>query len=180
MKIILWDHLGVLKGEWGVAENGLNFENSLKMKISMVVAFVHMVFGTVMKMINELKRGQKKHFYFDSMPKLVLMFTTVGYLVYLIIAKWLTDYTGRENVAPSVINSMLELYLGFKPDRKVSILGSMETEKQVGSMLNTISVLCILVMVFNHTFRHKLEHFLYKNQGRRKDKARYQPLDDDE
>jgi V-type H+-transporting ATPase subunit a len=65
------------------------------MKISMVIAFVHMVFGTVLKMVNEKKRGQMKTFYLDSLPKLVLMFTTVGYLVYLIIAKWLTDYTGR-------------------------------------------------------------------------------------
>lgn len=77
------------------------------MKISMVIAFVHMVFGTVLKMANELKRGQTKNFYMDSLPKLTLMFTTVGYLVFLIIAKWLTDYSGRESVAPSVINSML-------------------------------------------------------------------------
>lgn len=67
-----------------------------------------------------------KQFYFDSVPKLVLMFTTVGYLVYLIIAKWLTSYNGMEYAAPSIINTMLELYLGYK-DRKVSILGSMET-----------------------------------------------------
>lgn len=63
----------------------------------MVVAFLHMLFGTVLKMVNELKRGQTKHFYFDSLPKLTLMCTTVGYLVYLIVAKWLTDYSGREN-----------------------------------------------------------------------------------
>ena len=61
----------------------------------MVIAFVHMVFGTVLKMINERKRGQITSFYWDSLPKLILMFTTVGYLVFLIVAKWLTDYSGR-------------------------------------------------------------------------------------
>jgi len=66
------------------------------MKISMVVAFVHMTFGVILKMRNELKRGQIKPFYLDSLPKLVLMFTTIGYLVMLIILKWLTDYRGRE------------------------------------------------------------------------------------
>lgn len=65
------------------------------MKISMVIAFIHMVFGTVLKMVNEHKRGQTKSLYLDSLPKLILMFTTVGYLVYLIVAKWLTNYTGR-------------------------------------------------------------------------------------
>lgn len=129
MKILDWNNLGFIKGEWGVAENGMNFENSLKMKISMVIAFVHMLFGTVLKMINELKRGQTKRFYYDSLPKLVLMFTTIGYLVALIVVKWLTDYRGREFEAPSIINSMLEMFLGYNPDRKISVWGSMEREK---------------------------------------------------
>ena len=62
------------------------------MKLSMIIAFIHMCFGVSLKMINELKRGQNKLFIYDSMPKLILMFTTIGYLVYLIIAKWLTNY----------------------------------------------------------------------------------------
>jgi V-type H+-transporting ATPase subunit a len=73
----------------------MNFENSLKMKLSMVIAFVHMSFGIVLKMMNELKRGQKKLFIYDSLPKFVLMFTTIGYLVYLILMKWFTNYRGR-------------------------------------------------------------------------------------
>ena len=77
------------------------------MKLSMIIAFVHMVFGTVLKMVNEAKKGQKKQLYFDSLPKLVLMCSTIGYLVYLIITKWLTNYEGHESVAPSIINSML-------------------------------------------------------------------------
>lgn len=92
----------------------------------MIIAFVHMTFGTILKMKNELKRGQNKIFLYDSVPKLVMMFTTIGYLVYLIIAKWLTNYAGRESEAPSIINSALEMYLGYNPDRKFSILGTME------------------------------------------------------
>lgn len=65
------------------------------MKISMVIAFIHMTFGIILKMTNELKRGQTKIFYYDSLPKLVLMFTTIGYLVLLIVMKWLTNYHGR-------------------------------------------------------------------------------------
>lgn len=46
-------------------------------------------------MANELKRGQKSKLLYDSLPKLILMFTTIGYLDYLIIVKWLTSYEGR-------------------------------------------------------------------------------------
>jgi V-type H+-transporting ATPase subunit a len=77
------------------------------MKLSMVIAFIHMVFGTVLKIINEIKRGQTKMLYLDSLPKLVLMFTTIGYLVFLIVTKWLTNYDGRTHEAPSIINTML-------------------------------------------------------------------------
>lgn len=65
------------------------------MKISMIVAFVHMAFGMSLKIINEKKRRQYKKILYDSIPKLVLLFTTVGYLVLLIIKKWLTNYNGH-------------------------------------------------------------------------------------
>lgn len=77
------------------------------MKISMVVAFVHMTFGMVLKIINEIKRSQKSLIFYDSLPKLGLLLTTVGYLVLLIIKKWLKNFEGEESTAPSIINSML-------------------------------------------------------------------------
>ena len=107
MKIVTWSNLGVLQAHWGASENAINFENSLKMKISMVMAFVHMGFGLGLQIVNQLKRGQHKLIVYDSIPKLVLLFTTVGYLVYLIVLKWLTDFTSHTNLAPSIINTLL-------------------------------------------------------------------------
>lgn len=77
------------------------------MKLSMVVAFFHMGFGMVLKIVNERKRGEYKKIIYDSLPKIGLLLTTVGYLVLLIVKKWLTDYSGAESTAPSIINSML-------------------------------------------------------------------------
>lgn len=65
------------------------------MKISMVIAFVHMAFGMILKIVNERKRGQYSKIFYDSLPKILLLFTTVGYLVVLIVKKWLTNYTGH-------------------------------------------------------------------------------------
>jgi V-type H+-transporting ATPase subunit a len=77
------------------------------MKISMIVAFFHMGFGMALKIINERKRGEYKKIIYDSLPKIGLLFTTVGYLVFLIVKKWTTDYSGIENTAPSIINTLL-------------------------------------------------------------------------
>jgi len=65
------------------------------MKLSMVMAFTHMLFGMVLKIINEKKKGQTKNIMYDSIPKIGLLLTTVGYLVFLIIIKWLTNFSGH-------------------------------------------------------------------------------------
>jgi len=77
------------------------------MKISMVVAFFHMGFGMILKIVNERKRGEHSKIIYDSLPKLGLLVTTVGYLVFLIVKKWLTDFSGASSTAPSIINSLL-------------------------------------------------------------------------
>jgi vacuolar-type H+-ATPase subunit I/STV1 len=60
----------------------------------MIVAFFHMSFGMILKIVNEIKKGQTKMILYDSIPKLGLLVSTVGYLNYLIIRKWLTNYHG--------------------------------------------------------------------------------------
>ena len=158
MKIIRWSNLGIIQPIWAVSENGLNFENSLKMKISMIVAFVHMLFGMTLKIVNEWKRGQTKTIVYDSFPKIGLLLTTVGYLVFLIVLKWLTSFKGAESTAPSIINSMLELYLGWNEYRNHSILGSMELEMVIGSMLVKLNIFFILMLTFNHMLRGRIEN----------------------
>ena len=79
----------------------------------MIVAFVHMLFGGILKIANEMKRKQNNSILYDSIPKVGLLLTTVGYMDYLIVRKWLTNYAGRESEAPSIINCILELYLGW-------------------------------------------------------------------
>ena len=148
----------------------------------MVMAFVHMGFGMGLKIWNEHKRGQYKKIIYDSVPKIGMLFTTVGYLVYLIILKWLTNFRGAESTAPSIINSLLELYLGWNETRTHSILGSMELEKAVGSFLMKLNLCFLLVMVFNHTIRHRAEFIfsgIYGNRKIRKRKSGYQKLNDE-
>lgn len=77
------------------------------MKVSMIIAFFHMGFGMVLKIVNEKKKGQISKIFYDSLPKIGLLCTTVGYLVFLIVKKWWTNYSGVENTAPSIINSLL-------------------------------------------------------------------------
>jgi V-type H+-transporting ATPase subunit a len=65
-------------------------------------------------------------FFFEFVPQIILITCLFGYMDLLIIAKWCTDWAGREHEAPSVITTMIEMALnggavgpGFAP-----ILGS--------------------------------------------------------
>jgi V-type H+-transporting ATPase subunit a len=92
------------------AENELNFSNSLKMKMSIVLGVVHMSLGVVMHLLNGIKFRKWYnvfcevfwHFFFfflhlifcalQFVPQLVFLWCMFGYLVVIIFFKWFTDY----------------------------------------------------------------------------------------
>jgi V-type H+-transporting ATPase subunit a len=81
-----------------------------------------MSLGICMKAFNALYFKNKLDFYFEFVPQIILMMVLFGYMDMLIIVKWLTDYSGREHEAPSVITTMIEMALnggataeGFAP-----------------------------------------------------------------
>jgi len=70
-----------------------------------------MSLGICMKAFNALYFKNKLDFYFEFVPQIILMMVLFGYMDMLIIVKWLTDYSGREHEAPSVITTMIEMAL---------------------------------------------------------------------
>jgi hypothetical protein len=88
------------------------------------------------------------------------------------VVKWLTNYHGHESTAPSIINSVLELYLGWNASRTHSILGSMQTEKTIGSILIKINLLFIIMMIFNQTIRVRVEELYYRFRGEKRSSKR--------
>jgi len=55
-----------------------------------------------------------------------LLTVLFGYMDLMIICKWCTDFTGREGSAPSVITSMIDMFLngGEIPHGTVAVIGS--------------------------------------------------------
>ena len=73
---------------WGIAENNLNFVNSLKMKISVIIAVIHMTLGVFVKAANALYFRRFIEFFFEFIPQLGFMILLFGYMDFLIIYKW--------------------------------------------------------------------------------------------
>lgn len=49
---------------WSIAENNLNFVNSLKMKISVIIGVIHMTLGVFVKASNTIYFGRAIEFFF--------------------------------------------------------------------------------------------------------------------
>lgn len=92
---------------WGFAKNEITFENSFKMKFSIIVGFLQMMLGIVFKGWNAIYFWRYIEFIFEFIPQVIFMTAIFGYMCLLIIVKWLTDWTGRD--PPSIINVFTSL-----------------------------------------------------------------------
>lgn len=73
----------------------------------------------------------KKHldFIFEFVPQIILLLALFGYMDWLIIAKWLSDFTHVEGRAPPIISTMINVFLSFGalPPGATSVIGSEST-----------------------------------------------------
>lgn len=93
---------------WGMTSNELVFTNSFKMKLSIVIGVIHMTLGIIFKGINNFTDKDFITFFFEFIPQLVFFMATFGYMVFLIVVKWLTNWTGGN--PPSIINIFINLF----------------------------------------------------------------------
>lgn len=104
---------------WGRAENELVFVNSLKMKMSVIIAIIHMTLGVCCKAANSLYFKKKLDFYLEFIPQLIFLVILFGYMDFLIVFKWLKVWDERvgtipaQQWAPSIISTMMNVGLAL-------------------------------------------------------------------
>lgn len=97
--------------KWGSSTNDLTFLNSLKMKLAVIVGVLHMTLGIILKGFNCAYFQDYLSFNAEFIPQLLFMVLIFGYMDFMIIFKWLTDWTGRESYAPNITSTLLNLFL---------------------------------------------------------------------
>jgi V-type H+-transporting ATPase subunit a len=94
------------------------------MKISVIIGVVHMTLGVFVKASNTIYFGRAIDFFFEFIPQLVFMILLFGYMDFLIIYKWLSNWP-NPSVAPSIITTMINMPL--KLGKTVIYFGSRMT-----------------------------------------------------
>lgn len=70
----------------------------------------------------------------------------------LIIIKWLTNYTGQESLAPSIINTMINIPLKGGFINGSPFIGSLEYNQKLSVVLLLIGLVCVPLMLFPKPF----------------------------
>uniref|UniRef100_A0A4W5N934 V-type proton ATPase subunit a n=1 Tax=Hucho hucho TaxID=62062 RepID=A0A4W5N934_9TELE len=93
---------------WNLASNRLTFLNSYKMKMSVIVGIIHMSFGVILGVFNHLK---KFNLYLVFLPEMLFLLCLFGYLVFMIIYKWLAFSARDSQMAPSILIHFINMFL---------------------------------------------------------------------
>ena len=136
---------------WGRAENNLVFVNSLKMKISVIIAILHMTVGVCCKAANSLFFRKRLDFYLEFIPQFIFLVGLFGYMDFLIVFKWLkawdevVDDVPPQEWAPSIITTMMNLGLALGKTSTLHDGTSNMWGERGNSSQDTVQILLLLV-----------------------------------
>lgn len=78
---------------WRYSSQNIQFTNSLKMKMSVILGVSQMIVGILLKWFNVIHFKKWGEFVAVCIPELLFMTCTFGYMCFLIFIKWSTNYT---------------------------------------------------------------------------------------
>merc|ERR1711936_272500 len=154
---------------WQVSENKIVFLNAFKMKISIILGVLHMLFGVFLSLGNHKYFNNKISIIAEFVPQVIFLCGMFGYLAFLMIIKWWiyeatndpAQTASSQGCAPSVLITFINMVL-FKSENAlpgcetVYMMGGFQHFLQV--VLVITSVVCIPVMLLMKPLYLRKQH----------------------
>ncbi|XP_005920403.1 V-type proton ATPase 116 kDa subunit a isoform X2 [Haplochromis burtoni] len=148
---------------WSISVNKLSFLNSFKMKMSVILGVIHMLFGVTLSLFNHLYFNKPLNIYLGFIPEIIFMASLFGYLVILIFYKWVSYGARTSRDAPSLLIAFINMFL-FNyndPNNKLFYRGQMAIQ----SLLVVIALACVPCMLIVKTLVMRRQYLWRKHLG---------------
>uniref|UniRef100_A0A3B4DZH1 V-type proton ATPase subunit a n=1 Tax=Pygocentrus nattereri TaxID=42514 RepID=A0A3B4DZH1_PYGNA len=148
---------------WNLASNKLTFLNSFKMKMSVILGVIHMLFGVTLSLFNHTYFKKPLNIWLGFIPEIVFMGSLFGYLVILIFYKWTAYNAEISKDAPSLLIAFINMFL-FNyndPTNKPLYRGQMAIQ----CLLVVIALACVPCMLIVKTLVLRKQYLWRKHLG---------------
>uniref|UniRef100_A0A8C2IQF8 V-type proton ATPase subunit a n=1 Tax=Cyprinus carpio TaxID=7962 RepID=A0A8C2IQF8_CYPCA len=141
---------------WSLANNHLTFLNSYKMKMSVIIGVIHMTFGVCLSFFNYMYSGDVSSMFLVLIPELVFMLCLFGYLVFMVVFKWIAFGPQDSDRAPSILIHFIDMFVfAENPDNPPLYPGQMIVQR----VLVCLALLAVPVLLLGRPlflyFRHR-------------------------
>jgi V-type H+-transporting ATPase subunit a len=131
------------------------------MKMSIIIGVLHMIIGIFFSLCNHIHFGSLINVFFEFVPQILMMFSLFGYLVIIIIYKWLKPgLKGKPMLIRTLINMFLGITKSIEPDDLLY-----PGEKVVEVILVVIFATTIIWMLVPKPVILICQHRMKKNKG---------------
>jgi len=134
--------------------NGGGFINSLKMKTSIVIGFVHLTAGLVLNAMNAIFKKDKVRLFGAIVPQILIFFSLIGYMVFLIVLKWVTP---RESW-PGIVGVVIEMVSFAKVEEEKKVYGLQNVVQPALMCIFLASVPCMFFATPLYYTLKKVQH----------------------
>jgi len=151
---------------WYICENDLDFFNSFKMKLSVIIGVIHMTLGIFLKALNAIHFKKPYDFWFEFVPQLTFMLVLFGYMDFMIFYKWTIDYTQPDSKQPpNIIKLMIDMPVKFGKVEDETLYGTGNEQEHIQMILISIAMLCIPLMLFPKPLLLRRDYLREKANG---------------
>ncbi|XP_048215649.1 V-type proton ATPase 116 kDa subunit a 3 [Perognathus longimembris pacificus] len=150
---------------WSLAANHLSFLNSFKMKMSVILGVTHMAFGVFLGIFNHVHFGQAHRLLLETLPELLFLLGLFGYLVFLVVYKWLRVTAAEAASAPSILIHFINMFLFSRSPTNRPLFAGQEVVQHVLVVLALAAVPVLLLGTPLHLLRQRRRPSRRKSAG---------------
>ncbi|KAI1280843.1 putative V-type proton ATPase subunit [Halotydeus destructor] len=150
---------------WQTSSNKILFLNSYKMKLSVILGVSQMLFGTMMSLFNHTYFKKPVNIYCEFIPQVIFLMSIFGYLIILVVAKFIMYDAATSGCAPSILITLINMFLqkySTDPKDPCNLKPMYGGQQVVQTVLVVLALVCVPWMLF-------IKPFVLRSQARAKE-----------